>query len=143
MTMPLENVAAFQKRFEEIVSKSIKEESLTPEVEIDMEIELSDINPKFYRILKQFAPFGPGNMAPVFLTRNLIDNGTAKIVGATHLKATFGKQNQLFMDAIAFGRADMLLPVSKKIPVDICYTLDENHWNNSMTIQLMVKDIKC
>lgn len=143
MTMPLENVEAFQKRFEEIVTKSIKEESLTPEVEIDMEIELNDINPKFYRILKQFAPFGPGNMAPVFITKNLIDNGTAKIVGATHLKATFGKPNQSYIDAIAFGRADMLLPVSKKIPVDVCYTLDENYWNNQMTLQLMVKDIKC
>ena len=143
MTMPLENVEAFQKRFEEIVSKTIKEESLTPEVEIDMEIELSDINPKFYRILKQFAPFGPGNMAPVFMTKQLCDDGNGKIVGATHLKTRLGKPNQPYYDAIAFGRADMLLPISKGIPVDVCYTLDENHWNNKMTLQLMVKDMKC
>jgi single-stranded-DNA-specific exonuclease len=143
MTMPLENVEAFQKRFEEIVSKSIKEESLTPEVEIDMEIELSDINPKFYRILKQFAPFGPGNMAPVFMTKQLSDDGNGKIVGTTHLKARLGKPNQPYFDAIAFGKADMHLPISNGIPVDVCYTLDENHWNNKMTLQLMVKDMKC
>jgi single-stranded-DNA-specific exonuclease len=143
MTMPLENVEAFQKRFEEIVSKTIKEESLTPEVEIDMEIELSDINPKFYRILKQFAPFGPGNMAPVFMTKQLSDDGNGKIVGTTHLKARLGKPNQPYFDTIAFGKADMILPISKGIPVDVCYTLDENHWNNKMTLQLMVKDMKC
>jgi len=143
MTMPLENVEAFQKRFEEIVSKTIKEESLTPEVEIDMEIELIDITPKFYRILKQFAPFGPGNMAPVFMTKQLSDDGNGKIVGATHLKVRLGKPNQPYIDAIAFGRADMILPISKGIPVDVCYTLDENHWNNKMTLQLMVKDMKC
>jgi len=143
MTMPLENVNAFQKRFEEIVTQTIKEESLTPEIEIDMEVELTDLNPKFYRILKQFAPFGPGNMSPVFMTKHLTDDGSGKIVGNTHLKVKLGKPNQPYFDAIAFGKADMFLPISKGIPVDVCYTLEENYWNNKMTLQLMVKDMKC
>jgi single-stranded-DNA-specific exonuclease len=82
-------------------------------------------------------------MAPVFMTKQLSDDGNGKIVGATHLKVRLGKPNQPYIDAIAFGRADMLLPISKRIPVDVCYTLDENHWNNKMTLQLMVKDMKC
>ena len=143
MTMPLENVEAFRLRFEEIVAGSIQEASLIPEVEIDMELEPSDIHPKFYRILKQFAPFGPGNMAPVFMTPHLLDDGNARIVGTHHLKLKLGKPGQPFYDAIAFGMAEMQPTFSRGIPVDVCYTLEENHWNGKVTLQWMVKDMRC
>jgi single-stranded-DNA-specific exonuclease len=143
MTLPLENVEAFRQRFEVIVAETIQEESLIPEVDIDMELELSDITPKFYRIMKQFAPFGPGNMSPVFLTKHLQDDGYARIVGTHHLKLKFGKPGQSFFDAIAFGMAHMQPAISKGIPVDVCYTLEENHWNGKVNLQWMVKDMRC
>ena len=143
LTLPLENVEEFRQRFESIVAASIQAESLIPEVEIDMELEPSEISPKFYRILKQFAPFGPGNMAPVFMTRHLMDDGHARIVGTHHLKLKLGKPGQPFYDAIAFGMAHMQPAISKGIPVDVCYTLEENHWNGKVNLQWMVKDMKC
>ncbi|HOY48598.1 MAG TPA: single-stranded-DNA-specific exonuclease RecJ [Flavobacteriales bacterium] len=143
MTLPLENVEAFRQRFEEIVAETIQEESLVPVVDIDMELELSDITPKFYRIMKQFAPFGPGNMSPVFLTKHLQDDGYGKIVGTHHLKLKLGKSGQPSFDAIAFGMAHMHPAISKGIPVDVCYTLEENHWNGKVNLQWMVKDMRC
>lgn len=143
MTLPLENVEAFRQRFEEIVAETIQEESLVPVVDIDMELELSDITPKFYRIMKQFAPFGPGNMSPVFLTKHLQDDGYGKIVGTHHLKLKLGKPGQPSFDAIAFGMAHMQPAISKGIPVDVCYTLEENHWNGKVNLQWMVKDMRC
>ncbi len=143
MTLPLENVEAFRQRFEAIVADTIQEESLIPEVDIDMELELTDITPKFYRIMKQFAPFGPGNMSPVFLTKHLQDDGYARIVGTHHLKLKLGKPGQPFFDAIAFGMAHMQPAISKGIPVDVCYTLEENHWNGKVNLQWMVKDMRC
>ena len=143
MTLPLENVEAFRQRFEAVVAETILEESLIPEVDIDMELELSDITPKFYRIMKQFAPFGPGNMSPVFLTKHLQDDGYARIVGTHHLKLKLGKPGQPSFDAIAFGMAHMQPAISKGIPVDVCYTLEENHWNGKVNLQWMVKDMRC
>jgi single-stranded-DNA-specific exonuclease len=143
MTLKLENVELFRQKFEKIVSESITEDQLIPVVEIDMELNPDEIDPKFYRILKQFAPFGPGNMAPVFLTKNLIDDGYGRIVGANHLKLKLGKSGQPFFDAIAFGMGEHLPKLSKRIPVDVCYSLEENHWNGKVTLQWMVKDMHC
>jgi len=88
LTLEKENYEAFKQKFEEVVSQSIDQRLLTPEIRVDAEINLKDISPKFHRILKQFAPYGPGNMTPVFLTKNLSDSGFAKPVGKTqdHLK---------------------------------------------------------
>ena len=108
MTLKLENVELFRQKFETVVSAKITDEQLIPVVEIDMELNPDEINPKFYRILKQFAPFGPGNMAPVFLTKSLVDDGYARIVGGNHLKLKLGKSGQPFFDAIAFGMGEHL-----------------------------------
>jgi len=143
MTLKAENVELFRQRFEEVVAASITDEQRIPVVVIDLEVDPSEINPKFYRILKQFAPFGPGNMAPVFISRNLADDGYARIVGGSHLKLRLGKPGQPWFDAIAFGMGEHLLSLSKGIPADVCYTLEENHWRGNVTLQWMVKDIRC
>jgi single-stranded-DNA-specific exonuclease len=142
MTMPIENVDLFRERFEKYVSANITEEQLKQEVEIDLEIDPSEISPKFYRILKQFAPFGPGNMAPVFLSKTLMDDGSAKLVKDNHLKMKVGHSNPHFFDAIAFNMGQFLPKLQMRIPVDVCYCLEENHWNGRVTLQWMVKDIK-
>ena len=142
MTMPIENVDLFRERFESYVSANITDEQLQQEVEIDMELDPSEITPKFYRILRQFAPFGPGNMAPVFLSKTLVDDGSAKLVKENHLKMKVGQRNPHFFDAIAFNMGQFLPNLQMRIPVDICYNLEENHWNGKVTLQWMVKDIK-
>jgi single-stranded-DNA-specific exonuclease len=142
LTMEEANVEAFIQKFEEIVSATITEESLTPEVEIDAEIDLAEITPKFYDVLKQFAPFGPGNMNPVFLTRGVRDRGYGRIVGSTHLKLDVQQDNpNLFFNAIAFGQGHYAENVAKKIPFDICYAIEPNEWNGKVTLQLNIKDI--
>jgi single-stranded-DNA-specific exonuclease len=142
LTMEEANVEAFIQKFEEIVSATITEESLTPEVEIDAEIDLAEITPKFYDVLKQFAPFGPGNMNPVFLTRGVRDRGYGRIVGSTHLKLDVQQDNpNLFFNAIAFGQGHYAENVAKKIPFDICYAIEPNEWNGKVTLQLNIKDM--
>lgn len=144
LTLKLENIEAFQKRFEEVVSATIEEHMLTPEIEIDAEIELSQITPKFYRILKQFAPFGPGNMAPIFMTKHLVDKGYVRIVGTNHLKLDI--QSALnpreSFPAIGFGLGEHFDAILRKQIFSSCYTIDENTFNGVTNLQLNVKDIK-
>lgn len=140
-----ENLKAFSEKFEKIVSDTITEEMLVPEVEIDSELELTDISPRFYKTLKQFAPFGPGNMSPVFLTRGLVDKGFARIVGANHLRfcVMYPGIYKPEYNAIAFGQSEYLPLVSNhKKTFSLCYHIDENEWNGNVSLQLMVKDIK-
>jgi len=144
LSLKPENLNAFIEKFERVVSNTIEDNMLIPEVEIDEELELTDISPKFYRILKQFAPFGPGNMAPVFLTKGLVDKGYARIVGANHLKLCVmypGIYNPEY-NAIAFGQSDYLSLVSSKRTFSLCYHIDENEWNGTVSLQLVAKDIK-
>jgi len=144
LTLKVENVEAFQKRFEEIVSATIEEHMLVPEIEIDAELELSQITSKFYRILKQFSPFGPGNMSPVFITKHLMDKGYIRIVGSNHLKLDI--QSALnpreSYPAIAFGQAEHFDALLRKQIFSACYAIDENTFNGNTTLQLNVKDIK-
>lgn len=145
LTMKLENVNAFVQKFEEVVSSTIEEHMLVPEIEIDEELELEEITPKFFRVLKQFAPFGPENMAPVFVTKNVTDKGFAKIVGNNHLKLNIVSPSQdpaLAFSAIAFGQASKLDEVKNNNVFDICYSIEENIWNGTVTLQLNIKDIK-
>ena len=135
----------FKKKFEEVVSGSIENYMLTPEINIDAEINLEDITPKFHRILKQFAPHGPGNMSPVFLTKNLKDTGYGKCVGAEdlHLKCRVSqKKNGVAINAIGFnlGPKKELLENSKRF--DAAYAIDENEWQGNVSLQLKLKDIK-
>lgn len=144
LSLKPENLDAFTEKFEKIVSETIDDDMLIPEVEADAELELTDISTKFYAVLKQFAPFGPGNMSPVFLTRGLEDKGYAKIVGNTHLRfcAKYPGIAKPEFNAIAFGQADHLAFMGRGSKFCICYHIDENEWNGVVSLQLVVKDIK-
>ncbi len=143
LSMKIENLEAFQNKFESIVAASIDEKWLIPEIEIDAEIDFDQIDAKFFRILKQFAPFGPDNMMPVFLSKNVFDKGYAKEVGANHLKfEAVQKNSSQTYGAIAFGQAEHLDNMLKKKEFQLCYSLDENEWNGNSNLQLIVKDIQ-
>ncbi|WP_026932964.1 single-stranded-DNA-specific exonuclease RecJ [Christiangramia echinicola] len=135
----------FKRKFEEVVSETIDRNLLTPEISIDEEIYLKDITPKFYRILKQFAPFGPGNMSPVFMSRGLTDTGFGKCVGEdkTHLKCQVKQDgSNMTFDVIGFNLGDKLDLIKQGKKFDAVYSLDENTWNGNTKIQLKLKDIR-
>lgn len=138
-----ENLHAFQSEFERIVSSTISERSMHPCIEYDAEIDLIDITSKFGRILKQFSPFGPGNMNPVFLTRDLrVKDGNARIVGNKHLKFTVTDSDEIIsFDAIAFDCGHYLQKIQSAQSFHLCYTIEENFFNNKTTLQFNVKDI--
>jgi len=143
LTLLPENYIHFKNKFEEVVSKTIDKKLLTPEISIDAEIELSEITPKFFRILQQMAPFGPQNMKPVFKSTCVRDNGYGKKVGAdeTHLKLNvFQGDNKQTFNAIGFNLGNKMDYVQDEF--DIVYTLDENEWNGYKSIQLVLKDLK-
>ena len=136
---------AFKYKFEEVVSQSIDQKLLTPEINADLELNLKEITPKFYRILKQFAPFGPGNMTPVFLTQHLTDTGYGKAVGQTqdHLKCSVQQlPDKNFIGAIGFNLGDKLPLIQHKKPFDAVYSIDENEWNGNISLQLKLRDIR-
>ena len=138
-----ENMDAFVERFEQLVRESMGQQETIPEIEIDAEIGFSQITPKFLRILKQFAPFGPDNNVPVFVTRELVDTGNARIVGTNHLKmsAIPISERSAPYPAIAFQLGECL-PRVRRERFDLCYQLEENYWRGKTEIQLNVKDIK-
>ena len=142
LTMHTDNVDAFIEKFEDIVSATITEESLTPEIEVDAEINFNEITSKFYDVLRQFAPFGPGNMNPVFLTKDVKDRGYGRVVGADHLKLDLQQENpNIFFNAIAFGQGHQLEKIMRKLPFDVCYAIEPNEWQGKITLQLNVKDM--
>lgn len=145
LTLKKENYASFKAKFEEVVKNTISEESRTPEISIDAEISLSEITPKFYRIIKQLAPFGPQNMKPVFMTTGLRDNGFGKAVGEdkTHLKLNIIEGvNQKTYNAIGFNLGDKLPLIQQKNTFKIAFCIDENHWNGYTSLQFVLKDIQ-
>ena len=139
-----ENMREFLDRFEHLVRESIGTEEVVPEVEIDAKISFSQITPKFLRILKQFAPFGPENNVPVFVSRELVDTGNARIVGLNHLKfnAIPIAERTAPYPAIAFQMGQALTRMRHGDLFDLCYQLEENYWRGKTEIQLNVKDIK-
>ena len=143
LTLDPKNYTAFKNKFEEVVEASIERELLIPEITIDAELELSDITPKFFRILQQMAPFGPQNMKPVFTTTSVRDNGFGKTVGSdkSHIKLNiiYGANRKTY-NAIGFGLGDKMKLIENDF--DIAYSLDENEWNGRTSIQLLLKDIK-
>lgn len=144
MTLKAENYTVFKEAFEQQVQKTIHPDQLIPEVEIDAEINFSDITPKLCRILKQFEPFGPMNMTPVFLSKNVIDTGYGKKIGSEeeHLKL-FVKQNQSEgIAAIGFGLGDKIDLTTNQKPFQIAYCIDENEWNGNVSTQLRLKSIQ-
>jgi single-stranded-DNA-specific exonuclease len=142
LTMKTENIPAFQQRFEEVVSRTITEEQLIQSINIDAEIALLHIDAKFFRILKQFEPFGPQNMAPVFLSRNVYTYGSASLVGTNHLKMCVHQDNQTYYNCIGFGLGEFLPMINSGAPFDICYTIEENVWKEKRSIQLNIKGIR-
>jgi single-stranded-DNA-specific exonuclease len=144
LTMKEENVQKFQDRFEEVVAATIEDRMLVREIEIDAELSLKDITPKFYKILKQFAPFGPGNMSPIFLSHEVRDNGKGRVVGNNHLKLTLTQQDIQpgVFDGIAFQLGHHHPMVEQKDSFEIVYHVEENNFNNRITLQLNIKDLK-
>lgn len=146
LSLATENIEAFTARFEQIVKEKILPEQRIPQVVIDAELRFKDITPKFYRILKQFEPFGPENMKPVFFTENVSDNGTGKPVGEgnDHLKLNLVHEDQPFTvyPAIAFQYGKMYNKIKNGEGFDIAYTINENTFMGKTSIQLQVKDIK-
>lgn len=144
LSLKPEMLNAFAAHFEFTVSEKLQGAELIPIVDIDMELPLSAINSKFFNVLKQFAPFGPGNMAPLFLTKGLVDAGGSRIVGKNHLKLSVVHPEVAGgpFSAIAFQQGEQYQLIGKGIPFNICYHIEENEWNGSISIQLNIKDIK-
>ncbi|MGN7721016.1 single-stranded-DNA-specific exonuclease RecJ [Chitinophaga sp. 22620] len=142
MTLKPENVTAFQAKFEEVVAATINPELLIPEIVIDTEINLSDLSPGFYNIMRQFEPLGPENLRPVFLARNLMDTGFSKIVKEEHLKLSVKQRNGGSFSGIGFFMADKFEIISHKKPFDMVFTVEENEWNGTVSLQLKVIDIR-
>ena len=144
LSLKPDNYAAFKAAFDVEVSSSLPPHLKTPELHIDFELDLSAITPKFYRILRQFAPFGPQNMAPVFSTSAVHDSGYGKCVGQDdkHLKISVYKNNTIPLNSIGFGLGSKLALVQNKTPFDIAYVIEENEWNGQVSLQLKLKDIK-
>ncbi|ESU24404.1 single-strand DNA specific exonuclease [Flavobacterium enshiense DK69] len=144
MTLKEENYDKFKEAFERVVSDTIHPDLLIPEISIDSEIGLSDINPKFMRILKQFEPFGPQNMTPVFLTKGLNDTGYGKKIGSgeEHLKLFVKQNNSDSFGAIGFGLASKKEISDNLNLFDAVFSVEENEWNGTVSLQLRLRDIQ-
>lgn len=144
LTMKIGNIEEFKERFEDIVSDTIAERSLIQEIEIDSTLRFDEITQSFFNVLKQFAPFGPGNMNPVFRTENVRDTGLSRVVGNNHLKLNVAEDEttRFGMDGIGFQMGQHYPFISRRIPFDLCFSLEENYYNGKTSIQLNAKDIR-
>ena len=144
MTLKEENYVAFKDAFEKIVQETIPPDLLIPEISIDAEINLTEINEKLVRLLNQFEPFGPQNMTPTFISKGIKDTGYAKPLGQNeeHLKLFVKQSNSEGFGAIGFGLGDKLESVKSQKPFDAVYCIDENEFNGNVTVQLRLKDLR-
>ena len=146
LTLKEENVQEFARRLDSFIAGKITAEMLVPVVDIDSRLDFSQITPKFFRILKQFQPFGPGNNNPVFVTENVYDAGNGRKVGAggMHLKLDLIQESQPYhqIAAIAFNMAEYYDYIKSGNPLDVCYSIVENYYRGNSTIQLRVKDLR-
>ena len=144
MTLKEDNYEKFKAAFENQVKKTIHPDLLIPEISVDLEMNFSDLDEKFMRILKQFEPFGPENMTPVFLSKNVIDSGYAKTLGndAEHLKAFVKQNNSPNFNAIGFGLGAKIEVVKNRNPFEAVYVLEENEWNGTVSLQLQLRDVR-
>ncbi|MGB1307485.1 MAG: single-stranded-DNA-specific exonuclease RecJ [Oceanihabitans sp.] len=150
LTLKEENYEAFKQAFEDVVSQTINKSLLTPEIKIDKKIDLQEVDEKLWRIIKQFAPFGPGNMTPIFMTEDLQDTGYGKCVGEDekHLRITVmsprAQSRGLYQKlvCIGFGLGDKLNLIKDKKLFKAVYSIDENHWQGNVSLQLKLRDIK-
>ena len=143
MTMPVDNIDAFRQKFEEVVSRTIKEEHLTPLIDIDLPLDFSEINDKLVRIVKQMGPFGPHNMPPTFMTEDVYLVGEPIIMKEKHLKINV-KQSRSghSITAIGFGFAHVVDQLRPGVPFAICYQVEQNFFNGNVSLQLMLKDVR-
>ena len=144
MTLKEENYEKFKAAFENEVKNTIHPDLLTPEISVDLEMNFSDFDEKFMRILKQFEPFGPENMTPVFMSKNVIDSGYAKTLGndEEHLKVFIKQNNSPNFNAIGFGLGDKINLVKNRNPFEAVYVLEENEWNGTVSLQLQLRDVR-
>lgn len=141
MTLLPEEVNAFSDKFEEVVSATITEAQLTPVLEIDAEIQLSDIRMPFYNIITQMEPFGPDNLRPIFLCRNITDTGYSKLVKDQHIRFSV-KQGNTVMHGIGFNMPHKFQLLQHQQPIDLVFGIDENEWNGEKSLQLKVIDLR-
>ncbi|HSL87216.1 MAG TPA: DHHA1 domain-containing protein, partial [Bacteroidales bacterium] len=146
LTMKKENIKPFMVRFEQYVNSTISEDQLMPRIFIDAELPFSEINGEFFRLLNRFQPYGPENMSPLFLSRNVSDTGSGRMVGSSgeHLKLELCQDSRGsgIYPAIAFGQADQFEYIKNGKPFDICYSIEMNEFRGSRNLQLNVRDIK-
>lgn len=146
LTMKIEHIPEFKRRFEEIVTRQITDQQQVQTIDIDARITLSEITPRFFRILKQFAPFGPHNMTPVFVTEDVFDAGTSRLVGKNkeHLKLDLVEPdvNSGIFPGIAFNQSEAYDLITSGSPFDICYSITENEYRGKTNLQLFIRDIK-
>jgi single-stranded-DNA-specific exonuclease len=136
-----ENVNAFRDKFEEVVSATIEERFLVPEIIIDSEITFPEIKESFYNIVCQMEPFGPENLRPVFIAKKVVDTGHSKILKELHLRLVL-KQHDVTLTGIGFNMADKIRLLQDKKLVDVVFTIDENEWNGLKSLQLKVIDLR-
>ena len=141
LTIELDKIQDFSDAFEKIRDRITADQQI-PEVEIDAEIELTDINDKFFNILEQMQPFGPGNMRPTFVTKDVYDTGYSKVLNGNHLKLNILKDGQSPKNGVGFGMGNYMELMEQKETVDICYQLYANEWNNQIKIEFKLKDLR-
>ena len=146
LTLKKENIQPFIERFEQYVNSTITEDQLVPRVFIDTELSFSEINEEFFRVMSQFQPFGPENMSPIFISRNVFDTGTGRMVGSSgeHLKLDLCQETVTMksLPAIAFNLANNFEYIKKGSPFDICYSIEMNEFRGNKNLQLNIRDIK-
>jgi single-stranded-DNA-specific exonuclease len=146
LTLKKENIKPFIERFEQYVNSTITEDQMLPRVMIDTELSFAEIDEEFYNVMSQFQPFGPENMSPVFVSRNVFDSGTGRMVGSSgeHLKLDLCQESTgtKTISAIAFGQANHFEYIRKGNPFDICYSVEMNEFRGSRNLQINIRDIK-
>ena len=143
LTLEKKNLEEFRKRIDEIANRKLIENDFEPELMVDSNLNLEKVNMKFWKLLSQFEPFGPGNLRPVFVSENVCIEGVPTIVGNGHLKMKVRQENSAVFDAIGFNMHEYLpkLRNCDQQKIDVAYVLEENHWNGQRTIQMRLKDI--
>ncbi|MCQ2272468.1 MAG: single-stranded-DNA-specific exonuclease RecJ [Bacteroidales bacterium] len=154
LSMKEENLEEFKERFEQYVAENLEEEAFVPEINVDLPLDLSDITASFINNLNRFAPFGPGNMAPIFKSSGVVEDGNGRIVGkketpqgkqeGKHIKmrVLYPDRNTPPIDGIGYNLREKYDLITNKQKFDIVYHVEENNWNGKITIQLNIKDIK-
>ncbi len=143
MTLKAENLQAFSDAFEQVGREVLTDDILTPKIYYDALLDVNEVNYRFYSIIQKMAPFGPGNMTPIFYAKGLKDDGTGKIIGKTeeHLKLNI-KRPSGSIPSLAFGMADQFPAIKKADSFEACFQINENIFRGSRTLQLMLKDIR-